>query len=155
MEDRMVLDFCKNRSSTLLYPFNYNGGKADLLYVPGNRLGNMISKAIALFGEHDSMMEIGWPTIVSAIVPRDQVLEMPCCTRGEGSNDTFLEFVPVFEQTTDTATELKDVPCATIHPMKFSHPTSFAHWKNVVENECSWCTWKDDGNTDIHWKLAS
>lgn len=154
MEDWMVKEFCKNREPTLLYPYNFGGGKADLLYVPGNELGETIFKAIALFGEHDSMMEIGWPTIVSTILPRDQVLEMPCCTRDSGkSNATFLEFTPVYQPVTDTATELKDVPCPTIHPIKFSHPTSFAHWKNVVEQECPWCTWKEDGNTEIHWKL--
>ena len=34
-----------------------------ILYVPGNDLGVVIMHAIALFGEHDVMMEISYPMI--------------------------------------------------------------------------------------------
>ena len=80
MDDVSVAEFCGGQSEqNVLNPYVHGGGKADILYVPGNKLGASMSRAITLFGEHDVFMEIAYPMIMNVVVPRERVLEMPIC----------------------------------------------------------------------------
>ena len=51
----------------------------QILYVPRNKIGAMMSRAMTLFGEHDVFIEVAYPMIMNTVVPREAVLEMLLC----------------------------------------------------------------------------
>eukprot|EP00565_Helicotheca_tamesis_P008312 CAMPEP_0185738558 /NCGR_PEP_ID=MMETSP1171-20130828/33284_1 /TAXON_ID=374046 /ORGANISM="Helicotheca tamensis, Strain CCMP826" /LENGTH=113 /DNA_ID=CAMNT_0028409839 /DNA_START=16 /DNA_END=357 /DNA_ORIENTATION=- len=113
-----------------------------------------MSKAMTLFGEHDVFMEIGYPMIMNAVVPKDKVLEMPLF---DGSIHSFgrdykkekLQFKQYFQLTRD---EGKGLDCPVIHPIKFGMDAALPYWKEIVETKCSWCKWNNGNNT--FWNLV-
>lgn len=134
MSDEAQQEFCTNRTNTTVRPFLKNE-KVDSLYVPGNDLGEAMMHAIALFGEHDSFMEISYPMIYTMLVPEEKKLEMPYC---DSSLET-LNFKPYFRSTKD---EGKSLDCPLIHPIKFGFDHCYEYWKQIVEEQCTSCEWK-------------
>ena len=162
MDDVSVAEFCGGQSEqNVLNPYVHGGGKADILYVPGNKLGASMSRAITLFGEHDVFMEIAYPMIMNVVVPRERVLEMPICDNSIQSwrnkyDSNIVQFKPYFKKTREEGGGLQ---CPVIHPIKFGLEVSIAYWKDVITNStashCSWCTWKDTDNNAGFWTLAN
>jgi hypothetical protein len=159
MDDTSVAEFCESRSENVLLPYCPGGGKADVLFVPGNNeLGATMARALTLFGEHDGFMEITYPLIMNAVVPKEGVLEMPLCDNSinklKGKYDeNVVQSVPLFQATRE---EGKGLDCPVIHPIKFGKDASIAYWKGVINDSssthsCSWCTWKDAGNNLLVW----
>ena len=157
MDNTSVEEFCGNRSESVLSPYVTAGGKADVLYVPGNKIGAMMSRAMTLFGEHDVFMEIAYPMIMNTVVPREAVLEMPLC---DGSlnllKDEYdanaVQFKPYFQSERE---EGKDLDCPVIHPIKFGMDMSITYWKETINNSgCSWCIREGLGNNETFWELA-
>jgi hypothetical protein len=157
MDDLQVEEFCTNRRNNVLRPYVVGGGKADVLYVPGNDLGSLISKAMTLFGEHDVMMEIAYPIIMSAVVPREMALEMPLCdasikTLKSEWEEGVMKFRPYFRLTRE---EGKKLDCPVIHPIKFGIEGSIPYWKSVLNGNCTWCIWHDDSQEEVFWKMIN
>lgn len=144
LKSSQVEEFCTNRTRNILRPFYNSGGKADILYVPGTELGSNIAKAMTLFGEHDVMMEIAYPMVLSVVAQKEEVLEMPLC---DGSA-TELDFENYFEL---KRKEGQGLDCPTIHPIKFGKNSSLTYWQDLLQKSCSQCTLLH--SNEGYWRL--
>jgi len=129
-----IKGFCDGRNSTYV-PFLQ--GKADLFYIPGNRVGWLMTKSIILFGEHDVFLEIAIPIIMALIVGKGVGIQMPYC-----------EFSHMKENITK---EDLTHECPSFHPMKLSIEKYYGIWKKVVNSDCPWCRWPQQNETS--WKV--
>ena len=145
MHEEAHKEFCTDRANTTVRPYLENA-KADALYIPGNDLGVVIMHAIALFGEHDVMMEISYPMIYAMLVPQEKKLEMPYC---DSSLERF-NFKPFFRSEMD---EGKNLVCPVIHPIKFGFDESCEYWKNIVEQNCNSCEWQHANQS--YWSIVN
>jgi len=130
--------FCDGRNSTDVPIIQ---GKADLFYVPRNRVGWLMIKAIILFGEHDVFLEITIPMIMAIVVGKEGGLKIPYCELS-GLNTGRINISIAKDQAHD---------CPSFHPFKFSQPTFYDYWKKIVGNECPWCKWPQEN--EIRWKV--
>ena len=93
----------------------------QILYVPGNKIGAMMSRAMTLFGEYDVFIEVAYPMMMNTVVPREAVLKMPLCDGSlnllKDEYDTnAIQFKPYLQLERE---EGNDLDCPAIHPIKF------------------------------------
>lgn len=131
MSKEAYTEFCIERKNTTLKPFT--NGKADALYVPNNVFGSAMIDAITLFGEHDTFMEISYAIIMSMLVPREKMLEMPYCDGFASRLKGQLAFKPYFKLTRNEGKNIHE--CTLMHPLKMGFDEDFNYWKSIVIKE--------------------
>ncbi len=147
--------FCPNVSINILSPFFPQSSPTNAFYVPNNDLGTVMTKALTLFGEHDVFSEISLPTVQSAILPDNTILEMPFCdgsqrTLGKEWSDTQLKFKKYFSVI--SVPDGNNLDCPVVSPVNFEKDLAVQYWKKQIEEKCESCKW--DLEKDVQWNVV-
>jgi hypothetical protein len=156
-EEHRRAEFCTNRPKNTI---PYINGKADIFYAPGNTLGYQYAKTIALFGEHDVMLEIAVPMAYNLLVADKDVLTIPYCDarqffyrdglrwRSKEEQQEGTHFSPYYLTRWDSNL----TRCPTLHPIKFSNPKMIQYWTNETISGCAYCQERDPSS--LQWEVV-